>query len=32
MRIAATDGRHVRPGLQAGWSAARLHLADLETT
>jgi hypothetical protein len=32
MRIAAVDGRHLRLGLQAGWSAARLHLSDSEAT
>jgi urease accessory protein len=32
VRIAATDGRHLRLGLQASWSAARLHLSDFETT
>ena len=32
MRVAATDGRHLRLGLQAAWSAARLHLSDFEAT
>jgi urease accessory protein len=27
VRIAAIDGRHLRLGLEAGWCAARLHLA-----
>jgi urease accessory protein len=30
VRIAATDGRHLRLGLQTGWSAARLHLSGYE--
>lgn len=30
VRAAATDGRHLRLGLQAGWRAARLHLSGDE--